>query len=203
MQKMQRIASALAAGGARLPRRLLVRLSDERGIALVMALGIMLVLTIALTTTIFLTGSSAQHASSSNAGQKAFGLAEAGVDNAISVLHTAYAVPSPPTFPGDSTLLPTRTTSYDTGSVTWSGSLVATASGAQWPYEWQITSTGTVANPTGPGASPVARTQKAVVPVIFAKKEDAGGDSVLNWLYAAQDLSFAQSVNIATPVYAT
>src|SRR3954453_20500847 len=107
---MSRPPSAVATGSASLRRRLLVRLSDERGIALVMALGIMLVLTIALTTTIFLTGSSAQHASSSNAGQKAFGLAEAGVNNAISVLHTAYDVPSPPTFPGDSTLLPTRTT---------------------------------------------------------------------------------------------
>ena len=78
-----------------------------------------------------------------------------------------------------------------------------TAPGAQWPYEWRITSTGTVANPTGPGTSPVTRTQTAVVPVIIAKKEDAGGNSVLNWLYASQDITFLQSVNIATPVYAT
>ena len=78
-----------------------------------------------------------------------------------------------------------------------------TALGAQWPFEWRITSTGTVANPTGPGTSPVVRTQTAVVPVIIAKKEDAGGASVLNWLYASQNISFLQSVNIATPVYAT
>src|SRR4051794_2158316 len=124
MQKMQRIASALTAGGARLPRRLFVRLSDERGIALMMALGIMLVLAIALTTTIYLTSSSGRHANSSNAGQKSFALAEAGVNNAISVLHAAYDVPSPPTFPGDATLLSTpQTNTYDTGSVTWSGSL--------------------------------------------------------------------------------
>src|SRR4051795_2836520 len=142
MQNLQRIASALAAESARVPRRLLVRLSDERGIALMMALGIMLVLAIALTTTIYLTSSSGRHANSSNAGQKSFALAEAGVNNAISVLHAAYDVPSPPTFPGLSTLLPVRTSAYDTGSVTWSGSLVPTAASAQWPYEWRITSTG-------------------------------------------------------------
>src|SRR3954470_18045232 len=125
MQKLQRIASALAAGGARLPRRLLDRLSDERGIALVMALGIMLVLAIALTTTIYLTSSSGRHANSSNAGQKSFALAEAGVNNAISVLHAAYDVPSPPTFPGDASLLSVpQTKTYDTGSVTWRGQLV-------------------------------------------------------------------------------
>src|SRR3954470_4463319 len=111
MQKLQRIASALAAGGARLPRRLLDRLSDERGIALMMALGIMLVLAIALTTTIYLTSSSGRHANSSNAGQKSSALAEAGLNNAVSVLHAAYDVSPPPEFPGLAlgSLLPSRT----------------------------------------------------------------------------------------------
>ena len=106
MQKLRWISSALAARGARPARRLPVRLSDERGIALVMAVLIMLVLTIALTTTITLTSSSARHANSSNAGQKAFALAEAGVNNAISVLHAAYDVTPPPTFPGVSRCCP-------------------------------------------------------------------------------------------------
>src|SRR3954453_5037526 len=227
MQKLQPIASALAAGGARLSRRLSVRLSDERGIALVMALGIMLVLAIALTTTIYLTSSSGRHANSSNAGQKSSALAEAGVNNAISALHGAYDVTPAPAFPGEASallvtpppglpgnpllVLPTRTPAYDGGSctapvnncVTWSGSLPATAPGAQWPYEWRITSTGTVANPTGPGTSPVTRKQTAVVPVVFAKQEDPGANSVLNWLYAAGDITFQQSVTIGTPVYAT
>src|SRR6478752_714520 len=95
---------------ASLRRRLLDRLSDESGIALVMALGVMLVLTITLTTTIFLTSSSQRHASTSNAGQKAYALAETGVNNAIAVLQASYDVDPPPTFPGDSTLLPSRTT---------------------------------------------------------------------------------------------
>jgi hypothetical protein len=184
--------------------RALSRLRDESGIALVMAIGIMFVLAIALTTTIFFTSASVRHANRSNAGQKAYALAEAGVNNAVAVLNTAYSATPAPTFPGDSNLLqPARTTTYDTGSVTWSGSLVQTALGTQWPFEWRITSTATVANPTGPGTSPVTRTATAVVPVIIAKSEDAGGASVLNFIYASQDITWLQSVNVATPVYAT
>jgi Tfp pilus assembly protein PilX len=202
---------ALALDVARITRRALHRLRDERGIALIMAIGIMMVLTIVLTTVIFLSSSSARQANNMNAGQKAYALAEAGVNNAISVLHASYDVPSPPTFPGDSTLLPARQTVYQGGSctapvnncVTWSGSLVRTALGAQWPYQWQITSTAAVANPTGPVASPIQRTATAIVPVVIAKGEDGGPNGTLNYIYAYTDLTFLQSVNVATPVYAT
>src|SRR5262245_54575987 len=81
------------------PSRPLERLRDESGIALIMAIGIMLVLTIALSTTIYVTSSSARHASSSNAGQKAYALAEAGLNNALAVLNTHY--PSTTPYPGD------------------------------------------------------------------------------------------------------
>ena len=77
------------------------RLHDESGVALIMALGIMLVLTIGLSTTIHFTSASARHADSSNAGQKAYALAEAGVNNAIAVLHANY-LPATATFPGAS-----------------------------------------------------------------------------------------------------
>ena len=81
----------------------MVRLSDESGIALVMALGIMLVLTIALTTTIYLTSSSARHAYLSNAGQKSYALAESGINNAVAVLEANY--PGAKIYPGDPNLL--------------------------------------------------------------------------------------------------
>src|SRR5262245_13168285 len=87
---MRRIPPASVAG-ASVRRRVLVRLGDESGIALVMALGIMLVLTIALATTIYLTSSSQRHANTTNAGQKAYALAEAGLNNATSVLNNAYS----------------------------------------------------------------------------------------------------------------
>ena len=70
------------------------RLRDESGVALIMALGVMLVLTIALSATILFTSASARHADNSNAGQKAYALAEAGVNNAIAVLEASYSSPT-------------------------------------------------------------------------------------------------------------
>jgi hypothetical protein len=84
---------------------------DERGIALVMALAVMLVLTILLATVLFLTSSSARDAHRTNAGQKAYALAEAGVNNALQILSTAYADPSN-VYPGDECLLHLQNSSY-------------------------------------------------------------------------------------------
>src|SRR5512132_4552333 len=134
--------------------RTLARLSDERGIALIMALGILFVLTISLGTVLYVTSASARHAEHSNAGQKAYALGEAGVNNALAVLNANY--PGTVAFPGDSTLLPARTTSYDTGTATWSGTLTGPLTGPTappWRWEWRLTSTGTVQNPTGPAAA--------------------------------------------------
>src|SRR5947209_5635375 len=83
--------------------RPLRRLRDESGIALVMALGIMLVLTIALGTTIYLAASAARDAQRTNGGQKAYALGEAGVNNAIAALNTNY--PGATIYPGDPNLL--------------------------------------------------------------------------------------------------
>src|SRR5438477_11107370 len=74
---------------------------DEEGIALLMALGIMLVLTIVLTTVVFITAGGARDTQRTNAGQKAQALAEAGINNAISVLNANY--PGPGLYPGDPT----------------------------------------------------------------------------------------------------
>ena len=86
-----------------------------------MALGIMLVLTIALTTVITFTASGARDSKRVNAGQKATALAEAGLSNALAVLNQSY--PCVNCFPGVATLLPSRTTTYTTGTATWSGTL--------------------------------------------------------------------------------
>ena len=71
-------------------RRQRINPGDESGIALVMALGIMLVLTIVLTTVITFTASGARDSKRVNAGQKANALAEAGVNNALAVLNANY-----------------------------------------------------------------------------------------------------------------
>ena len=183
------------------PQRLLGRLGDERGIALVMALGIMFVLTIALTMVLFFTSASARDANRSNAGQKAYTLAEAGVNNALAVLNSHY--PSTIPYPGDTppgTFLPTRTNSYADGTATWSGTLQF-VNGAGWTWEWAITSTGSVGNPTGPGAAAITRTIRVHVPVVMPPSQPVGSDATLNWIYAGNSARFSQSVTIASPVY--
>jgi hypothetical protein len=193
--------------------RALSRLRDESGIALVMAIGIMFVLAIALTTTIFFTSASVRHANRSNAGQKAYALAEAGVNNAVAVLNTAYSATPAPTFPGDPTLLPTRQTAYDGGNctapapvnncVTWSGTLTGPLASSAWRWEWRITSTGSVRNPTGPGAAPVTRTATAVVPVVIPPTAPASATGPLDFLYSGSDMWFENSVHVKAHLYVT
>src|SRR3954451_4551982 len=88
------------------------RLRDERGVALLMALGILLVLSLGFATSIALTSSGARHAERSKADQKAYALAEEGINNAASVIFAAanktaaksimcsdpatYSTPTPP-----------------------------------------------------------------------------------------------------------
>jgi hypothetical protein len=174
---------------------------DERGIALIMALAVVLVLTILLTTVIFLTSSNARNSARTNAGQKAYALAEAGINNSLAVLTQNY--PGTTGYPGDGTLLPARTTNYATGSVDWSGALGIAPSGLGWGAQWMLTSTGSVANPTGPGASPVKRTVTAIVPVVLPDKSPIGANNPLNYIYSYKNLTFSNSVKVASPVYAT
>ena len=193
--------------------RALSRLRDESGIALVMAIGIMFVLAIALTTTIFFTSASVRHANRSNAGQKAYALAEAGVNNAVAVLNTAYSATPAPTFPGDPTLLPTRQTAYDGGNctapapvnncVTWSGTLTGPLASSAWRWEWRITSTGSVRNPTGPGAAPVTRIATAIVPVVIPPTAPASATGPLDFLYSGSDMWFENSVHVKAHLYVT
>ena len=86
---------------------ILARLQDERGIALVMAIGIMFVLTITVSSVMVYTAASAGHANNSNAGQKAYALAEAGVDDALAVLNANYPDTAHP-YPGNGCLLHPR-----------------------------------------------------------------------------------------------
>src|SRR5207247_9792624 len=106
---------------------------DESGVALVMALAVMTAMTAMLTTTLFFTSTSYRDAQRSTAGAKAYSLAEAGLNNALAVLNGNY--PGTIGYPGDSTLLPSRTTKYTSGSTTWSGLLVA-VTGQPWRFEW-------------------------------------------------------------------
>ncbi|MDP9225410.1 MAG: hypothetical protein M3P18_16510, partial [Actinomycetota bacterium] len=179
-------------------RRLRSVLHDERGIALVLALIVLTLLTAVLTTVMSLTAANARDAQRSNAGIKASALAETGINNALAVINGSYS--GSVAYPGDSTLLSPRTTAYPGGSVTWSGTLVS--DGATPPvYTWQITATGAAANPTGVSAATVTRAATAAVPVILPASQQNNGFSTLNWIYSGTDTTFSQSVNINSPVY--
>src|SRR5512133_205048 len=177
-------------------------LREEEGVALVLAIVSMLVLTITLTTVLFMSAAGARDAHRSNAGQKASALAESGINNALAVLNANY--PGTTIYPGDASLLPTRTTTYATGSVTWSGTLVNVPTNpAGWKWQWELTALGSVKNPTGPSAGDVVRRATAVVPVVIPDSTSVPpGTTATDWVYGLHDVTFGQSVNVAAPVYA-
>ena len=118
-------------------------LGDERGIALPYALGVTMVLS-ALAAAIFTYTTTNQGAAKrSQADQRAYGLAETGLSHALSRLQNAAD-------PASATNVPSTTLALTGGSATYSGSLSGTT--------WTLTSTGTVANPSGPGAANITRT---------------------------------------------
>ena len=97
----------------RRPRAAWYRLvHEDEGVALILALVTMLVLTIMLTSVIFLTAAGARDAQRSNAGQRAYSLAESGINNALAVLEANY--PGTAGYPGDNTLLTTCPASLPT-----------------------------------------------------------------------------------------
>lgn len=188
--------------------RALARLQDESGIALVMALGVMFVLAIVLTTTIFFTSASLRHANSSNAGQKAYAIAEAGLNDAVSQL-VPYYTGSPAVDGGTGgTISSGGSKSFTGGTVSWSGTFNYTTN------IWSLTGTGTVANPTG--GSAIVRSAKAEVPITpgvpFAYQygyfmgdptapcsliDNSGGASLA--VYVASCLTFGGAATIVEP----
>jgi hypothetical protein len=121
-------------------------LASERGMALPYALGVTMVLS-ALAAGVFAYTTTNQGAARrSQADQRAYGLAETGLSYAVSRLKNAAD-------PYNASNVPSTTVSLTGGSTTYSGALSGTT--------WTLTSTGTVANPTGPAAASVVRTVSA------------------------------------------
>lgn len=116
-------------------------LVDERGIALVMALGTLIVLSIVTVALLSYTSDNVRSVHYDGARQKAASLAEAGLNDAYSILSNA-------TDPRNPASLPPGSTTYDGGSASWSGVINGDT--------WTVTSTSTVKNPSG--AADVHRT---------------------------------------------
>jgi hypothetical protein len=165
----------------------------QHGFVLPLTLGISTVLAIVGTTAITYTTSGARTASRSTADQKAYALAEAGVNDAMAVL----SLPSNNAL--DPYLLPATTVNYDGGTVTYSGTL------DQSSGTWAITATGLMRNPTGPNTSPVRRTLGVSVGVDPSYSQPLN-NMAWNYIWAKAtgstcDMTIGQSVNVATPLY--
>jgi Tfp pilus assembly protein PilX len=172
-----------------------LRIEDERGIALIMALGVLIVFSILVTGLATYTSTNARSVRFSKSQQLARSIAEAGVNDAIGVLNqtTNNAL--------DTALLPARTTSYEGGTATWSGTL------NQQTATWTITSTGTVFNPSG--ASNITKTITVNVAVTPTLSQTLNNQA-WNYIYSFKandgnsstcEMTIANSVNVATPLY--
>jgi Tfp pilus assembly protein PilX len=117
-------------------------LRNESGIALIMAIGMLGVLTVSGAAAVYYSSSNTRSADYSNRDTKAYSLAEAGIADGLAILNYT------PNNPMTSTLLPSKTINLEGGSVTYSGVLAGSI--------WTITATGSLTNPTG-GASNVSR----------------------------------------------
>jgi hypothetical protein len=120
--------------------------------ALPMALGVMLVLSISIFATLQFTGASSRESSLNETRQRAKGFAEAGVNYGASRL--AQELADDANFASD---LPQTNTTIQGAPVTWR----ATYQIASSPKTWLVRATATLPNPTGPTAAPIPRTVEA------------------------------------------
>ncbi len=130
----------------------------QDGIALIMVIGMLAVLTIAGSTMMFYTTSNAKNVVRSKLDETSFSLSEAALNNAMSVLS------NPVNNSLDSDVLPSTeatasSVAYENGTAKWYGTLDRAAA------VWTITALGIYDNPTGPGTAQVRRKLTAKVPI--------------------------------------
>jgi len=159
-------------------------IGDESGIALVMALGILVVMSIMVVTVIDYTSGNQRSANYSKTRVTAFDASDAGMNDALAVLNlpTNNAL-DPDILPACHTANP-DTTTPGTTNPTWFGSQTnfrALTSWSSYVYgsatsywcgdfdkpnaQWFLWSTGSLRNPTGPSAGKVTKRLSAVVTV--------------------------------------
>ena len=184
---------------------------EERGFALVIALGVTVVLSMTVVTVIESASSNQRNATMSGGRASAYDLAEAGVNNAMSVLRlpTNNALDKY-VFCTDTGSLPTlpctRTDTYSNGTVVWYGTLNQNA--AAGTAYWDLYSTGHVRNPYG-GAD-YQKTLHAIIPVVPVTTQPLNNPS-WNYIFSRNtgsgvafsgcDMTLANSVNVTSPLY--
>jgi hypothetical protein len=184
---------------------------EERGFALVIALGVTVVLSMTVVTVIEAASSNQRNATMSGGRASAYDLAEAGVNNAMSVLRlpTNNALDKY-VFCTDSGSLPTlpckHTDTYSNGKVIWYGTLYQNA--AAGTAYWDLFSTGYVRNPYG-GAD-YQKTLRATIPVVPVTTQPLNNPS-WNYIFSRNtgsgvafsgcDMTLTNSVNVTSPLY--
>jgi hypothetical protein len=155
-------------------RRMISRLKQQTGTALVMSVGVLAVLTITGTTTVAYTTSNSRMASRSQADELAFSLAEAGLNNAMAVLS------NPSNNATKQEIMPmteaaASSADYEDGTAKWYGVLNISE------LRWYVTAIGLYRNPTGAGI--VRRSLTAKVPVIPTNTQP-NNNPAWNYIYA-------------------
>jgi len=182
-------------------RRLLQR---QDGITLIMAIGVLGVLTMTGTSLIYYSSTNARTAAYSDNKSAAYDLAEAGVNEMMAVLSRPENNALNKYMLGEQAngTVTHTTHAYDGGTVEWWGTLSQSVSGAS---TWTLTSVGRVKNPTGASASQATRTLTAKVPVIPTYTQPLNNPS-WNFIYsrgtgATCDMTIQNSVLVRSPLY--
>jgi hypothetical protein len=159
--------------------------------ALVLALGVLVVLTILAAVMMTYTSSGSRHASLNGADLEAYALAEAGVNSAGAVL---AAESHPEGWASHPTQAAPYVREYDVGTVAWWATCMSSY-GFSCTL-WKITAQSTVRNPTGPGAAAVHRTISIRMRVLAQ-----GGNSAWAYLYSRGNVTLTGGVFVQEPLY--
>jgi Tfp pilus assembly protein PilX len=199
-------------------------LAGEHGQSLVLALLVMTLLAVSLTTVLIFTASNQRNSNYQKSAQVATSLAEAGVNNAVSALANPNNTCCLEVVPGAANaVLPgteaaaiaagytkTGASAYQPGTtVTWWGTLNTNAAWNGVPsgnFVWTLYGKATVPNPTGPTATPIVK-QVSVQEHVNAPLSANFNVGVWNTVYspfgpsAGCDTNIGQGIVISVPVY--
>jgi Tfp pilus assembly protein PilX len=164
------------------------RLVAQTGFALPVVIGVSMILGITGTTAMVYTTSNVRTASSSKADERAFALAEAGLNYAYATLYNA----SDPTMPG---AVPLRTEQVEDGTITWWGTLDLQTN------TWTLNGRGSLPNPAG--AVDVIRVARGRAS-IQSTSVGTANNAIWNYIYAEAPsgcMTLTNSVNVNVPLY--
>jgi hypothetical protein len=152
------------------------QLKNQEGIALVMVLGALTVLSIAGATTVAYTTSNVKTGARSAKDELSFSLSEAALNNAMAVLaNPSNNALDPDTLPATEALA--SSVPYEGGTAKWWGVLDRANA------VWTVHAVGLYSNPTGSGAGQVRRELTARVPV-FPTNTQPSNNPVWSYIYA-------------------